>query len=126
MERFDERRKFRRFEISGGEAQYKKISSTRLIKHFSKSYPVLNLGVGGLAALSGEILRNGEAVIIQLTSPGEKPLNLRSKVIWQNPIALSNDMVMGFEFIEFGNKEDFNSPDALNVLRRLYAKYIKD
>ena len=126
MERFKERRRFRRFEIPSGEARYKKIARPKLIKYFSKSYPVLNLGVGGLAVLSREVLRNGEAVIIQLTAPGEKLLNLRSRVIWQNPVALRNDMVMGLEFMEFGNRKDFNSPDALNVLRRLYARYIKD
>lgn len=126
MERFDERRKFRRFEMPGGEAKYKKIVQPGLIKHFSRPCPVLNLGVGGLSMLCGKGFRNGETVILQLTAPGEKPLNLRSIVRWQNPVALSNDMIVGFEFMEFGNSKGLNSPDALNVLRRLYAKYSKD
>ena len=126
MERSNERRKFRRFEIPNAEVQVKKKSRSGLIKHFSKTYPLLNLGVGGLAIPCGVTLRNGEAVILQLIVPGEKPLHLHSKVIWQNPIALSNDMVVGFGFLDFGHNKDQNSPDALNVLRRLYAKYIKD
>jgi hypothetical protein len=126
MERFNERRKFRRFEIPGGKARYKKIVQPGLIKHFSKSYLVMNLGVGGLSMLCGQGFRNGETVILQLTAPGEKPMNLRSIVIWQNPIALSNDMIVGFEFVEFGSYKDLNSPEALNVLRRLYARYIEN
>ncbi|MDB9823472.1 PilZ domain-containing protein [Deltaproteobacteria bacterium] len=126
MTEFVEKRKFRRFEMPGGEVRHKRIMSPVLLQHFSKPYPVLNMGVGGLAVVCKEGFRNGEALIIQLTAPNENPLNLRSTVRWQGPIALSTDIIAGLEFTEFGNNRDLNSPETLGVLRRLYARYIKE
>ena len=124
MTEFFEKRKFRRFEITGGEAKHKRTVLPALIRHFSKPHPVLNLSVGGLALLCGEDFRNGERVIIRLVAPDESPLNLHSRVRWQRPVALSSDVIVGFEFMPFDNNEDLNSPAKLKVLRRLYARYI--
>ena len=126
MDKSVEKRKFRRFEIPGGKAKHRKIVKPAIIKHFSKSYPVLNLCVGGIAVLCSKEFRSGERVIIQLRAPNENPVNLQSKVRWQDQIALSNDVIVGFEFLEFGNNKGLNSPDALNLLRRLYARYRKE
>ena len=121
-----EKRKFRRFEVPDGKAKYKRIILSSIIKHFSDSCPVLNMGVGGTAFLSSEEFRNGEEIIIKLTAPNEKSVNLRSKVRWLGPITLSSDVIVGLEFMEFGSSKDLNPPEALNLLRRLYARYRRD
>jgi len=125
MSQFVERRKYRRFEIPGGELRYKRITAPVLIQHFSKSHPVLNVGVDGLAFVCEEEFNQGEKLIIQLIAPDEDPLNLRSILRWQDSIALSSDVIVGLEFVEFGDDKDLNPPETLRVLRRLYARYVK-
>jgi len=122
----DERRRYRRFEIPGGGVKYKGITTPILVQHFSKPHPVLNAGIGGLAFLSDEELHQGEILLIQLIAPYEDPLYLHSTVKWQGPVALSSDVIAGLEFMEFGDNKDCNPPEALGVLRRLYAKYVKE
>jgi hypothetical protein len=114
MPQFVERRRYRRFEIPGGVVRYKRITA-----------PVLNAGIGGLALLCKEEFHQGEKLIIQLAAPNEDPLNLLSTVMWQDSIALSSDVIVGLEFMEFGDNKDLNPPEALGVLRRLYARYVK-
>ena len=124
MTHFDEKRKFRRFEIPGGEAKYnERIMLPHIHKTFSKSYPVLNICIGGLALLCEERFNQDEKLIIQLSVPKEDVLDLRLTVKWQEPVALSTEVIVGFEFMEFSNSKGWNSPDTLNVLRRLYARY---
>jgi hypothetical protein len=123
----DERRKYRRFEISGGSVKYKRIKTPILVQHFSKPHPVLNACVGGLALLlSDEEFQHGEKLVIQLTVPDEDPLYLHSMLRWQDPVALSNDVIVGLEFMEFGDNKDCNPPETLAVLRRLYSRYVKE
>lgn len=124
MTEFVEKRKFRRFEITGGGAKHKRTASPALIRHFSKTHPVLNVSLGGIALLCRRDFRNGERVIIRLVVPNESPLNIGARVKWQRPVALSSDVIVGFEFMPFDNSEDLNSPEKLKILRRLYARYI--
>jgi hypothetical protein len=126
MAEFVEKRRFRRFEIPEGRIRHKRISVPALLQHFSKSYPILNMGVGGLALLCKDEFRSGEKLVIHITAPKEDPLILRSLVRWKDPIPLSTDIMAGLEFSEFGDDKDMNSPDALGVLRRLYARYIAE
>jgi hypothetical protein len=122
----DERRRYRRFEIPGGSVTYKRITALIIVQHFSRPYPVLNAGIGGLAFLSDEEFYQGERLLIQLIGPYEDPLYLHSTLKWQGPVALSSDVIAGLEFMEFGDNKDCNPPEALGVLRRLYAKYVKE
>jgi len=126
MPQFVERRRYRRFEIPGGEVRYKRITEPAILHHFSRPYPILNMSVGGLAFVCEEDFYQGEEIIIQLIAPNEKPINLSSIVRWQGSIALSADLIVGIEFMEFGNNKNLNPPEILAVLRRLYARYIKD
>ncbi|HJX35024.1 MAG TPA: hypothetical protein VJ373_07605 [Desulfatiglandales bacterium] len=125
MPEFIEKRRYRRFEIPAGSVRYKRIIAPILVQHFSKPRPVLNAGIGGLAFLSDEEFHQGERLVIQLAAPNENPLYLHSNLKWQDPIALSSDIIAGLEFMEFGDNKDFNLPETLGVLRRLYARYVK-
>jgi len=113
MDDHGERRRYRRFEIPGGKVKIKKTS-----------FPVLNVGVDGINILCNKELSTGEVVQLELIIPKEKPLRLRSKVIWTNPVALSRDIIIGLEFLPFDENKDHNSSEAKNMLRRLYARYI--
>lgn len=124
MSQNGERRKFRRFEIPGGKIRYKINTGALMLKKFSKEYPLLNVSMGGIQILCDREFRSNEEVDIQIHAPKEKSIKLHSKVIWQNPVALSNDIIVGFEFIPFGEGKDMNPPEAMNVLRRLYARYV--
>ncbi|MFC1533465.1 PilZ domain-containing protein [Thermodesulfobacteriota bacterium] len=125
MNQLVEKRKFRRFEITGGEARYKKIGLHAFLKDFSNPYPLLNISIGGLSILYEEEFGQGEEAMIQLVAPNEAPLNLRSRMIWQGPLVLSTDLVIAFEFLPFDDNKGCNPPGTLNVLRRLYARYAK-
>jgi len=124
MARFVERRKYRRFEIPGGLVKIGKVSGYPSLKAFSQLYPVLNASISGVNVLFPVAFNTGEEILVELHAPEEKPIRLRSRVIWTSPVPLSNDILTGFEFFPFGEDKGFNSPEAMGVLRRLYARYI--
>lgn len=123
MEYHEERRKYRRFEIPEAKAKIKKSSSFSLLKSFS-SYPVLNISIGGVMILFDGELSTGEVIHFELIVPEEKSLKFHAKVKWTNPVPLSCDMITGFEFLPFDEDKHHNSTEAMNLLRRLYARYI--
>jgi Tfp pilus assembly protein PilZ len=125
MKQNSEKRKYRRFEIPDGRIRYKNTGAS-MFKKFSKDYPLLNVSLGGAQILCDREFRNGEEVVLQIHAPKEKAVKLISKVVWQNPVALTNDKVVAFEFIPFGEGEYMNSPETMNVLRRLYARYVEN
>ena len=125
MARVIERRKYRRFEIPGGTVKIGKITSHLSYKPFSKSYPILNVCISGVNILCTKALNTGEDIYLELNAPGENAIRLRSKVVWTSPVPLSKDILTGLKIYPFGEGKDFNPPEALSVLRRLYARYIK-
>ena len=125
MAQFVERRKYRRFEIPGGLAKIGKLSGYPSLKPFSTHYPLINGCIGGANILCPRVFNTGEDLMLELHAPGEKAIRLRSKVIWTNPVPLSEDILTGFEFFPFGEDKNLNQPEAMGVLRRLYARYIK-
>ena len=120
-----ERRKYRRFEIPGGLIRIGKITSHPSHKPFSNSYPILNACIGGVNILCTKAFNTGEDLNLELRAPGENAIRLRSKVVWTSPVPLSKDILTGIKIYPFGEGRDFNPPEALGVLRRLYARYIK-
>ena len=125
MNQNGERRKFRRFEIPGGKIRYRKNSGASKLKKFSREYQLLNMSLGGLQILCDSEFRYGEEIVLQIQVPKEREIKLYSKVVWQKPVALSNDIVVGFEFNTFGQGKGLNPPEIMNVLRRLYARYME-
>jgi hypothetical protein len=123
MPEYNEKRQFRRFEIPGGEGQFKRVGLAGSLRQFSKSYPVMNASVGGISLLCDEEFKQGEEVLIRLIAPREAPIVLRSICRWQKRIALDIDKVIGFEFMPFSANKGSNPPELLDVLRRLYARY---
>ena len=114
MADYGERRLYRRFEIPGADAKIKK----------SPIYPVLNCGVGGINILFDRELKTGKVIEFELVVPGEESLKFHARVRWTNPVPLSSDIMTGFEFLPFDENKDHNGPEALSLLRRLYARYI--
>jgi hypothetical protein len=121
-----ERRKFRRFEIPGSRVKIMGCLGDSLLRPFLKQYPCLNIGMGGINFLSTKEFIKGEELNIELYASEEERIELRSRVIWTSPVAMSKDLKTGCDFILFGNERHLNSPDAMNTLRRLYARYSKD
>lgn len=119
-----ERRKYRRFEIPGALAKIGKVQKYLLFRHFSNFFPLINACVGGMNILCPKVFYTGEDRLLELHAPGEKVIRLRSKVIWTNPVPLSKDILIGFELYPFGEGKDLNPPEAMGVLRRLYARYV--
>ena len=120
-----ERRKYRRFEIPGGTAKIAKTQGFSLLKPFSSSFPLMNVCMGGVNILCNRELNTGENFLLELKAPGEKTIKVHAKVIWTNPVPLSNEIITGFELAPYGDDKNLNSSESLNILRRLYAKYIK-
>ncbi len=125
MAKLVERRKYRRFEIPGGKAKIVKLAGFSFLKPFSRPYPILNASMGGVNILCTKEFCTGEELLLELHAPGEKAVRVRSKVIWINTVPISNDNIIGFEFFPFGDDKNLNSPEAMGILRRLYARYIE-
>jgi Tfp pilus assembly protein PilZ len=126
MAKLVERRKYRRFEIPGGKLKIMAGLGSSFIRPFLKQYPLLNMGMGGINFISTREFIKGEEHVIELNAPEEGQIQLLLRVVWTNPVPLSKDLVAGCEFFPFGDERHQNSPDAMNTLRRLYARYIKD
>ena len=126
MPQLVERRRYRRFEVPGGKAKIGKFTGHSFFRAFSKPYPILNASIGGVCILCDREFSTGEDLLLELYAPEEKPIRVRAKVIWANPVPISNDLVTGFEFFPFGDDKHLNSPKAMHTLRKLYARYIKD
>jgi hypothetical protein len=125
MSKMVERRKYRRFEIPGSKVKIMGGLGDSLLRPFLKQYPCLNIGMGGINFLSSKEFIKGEEFVIELNTPEEEKIELRARVIWTNPVAMSKDLKAGCEFFPFGEERHLNSPDAMSILRRLYARYVK-
>lgn len=112
----EERRMYRRFEIHDGKVK------TKLKKPVI--YPFLNIGIGGINILFDRELKTGQVVQFELIVPQEESMEFQAKVIWTNPVPLSSDIMTGLEFLSFDENSEQNNPEALGLLRRLYARYI--
>ena len=119
------KRKTGRFEIPGGKGRYKKTGLLVLVKGFSAAYPVVNVSKGGLAFVCDEELHQGMKVMVQLLAPSENPLHLYARVRWRGRRGHRSDVLAGVEFMPFTGRRGQNSLEALDVLRRLDAKYGK-
>ncbi len=126
MSQFVERRKYRRFEVPGGKTKIGKFAGYSFFKPFSAPFPILNACIGGVNILCNREFSTGEDLLLELFAPEEKPIKVRAKVIWANPVLISNDLLTGFEFFPFGDDKHLNSPGAMHILRKLYARYIRD
>ncbi len=125
MAGFVERRKYRRFEIPEGTAKIGKIPGNPSYKPFSGSCPLLNVCIEGVNILCSMAISAGENLLFELHAPGEDVIKLRARVVWTNPVPLSKDILAGFKLFPFGEDKDQNPPEAMGVLRRLYARYIE-
>ena len=118
----DERRKYRRFEIPGAKVKVKKPSAFFLMKKFSY-HPVLNLSIGGIKILFDRELGRGRVIQLYLIVPGEKSLEYHARIIWTKPVPISGDVITSLDFLPFDENKEHNSTEAMNLLRRLYARY---
>lgn len=84
------------------------------------------MGMGGINFLSAREYVKGEELVIELNAPEEGLIELLIRVIWTNPVPLSKDFVTGCEFFPFGEERRQNSPEAMNTLRRLYARHTRN
>ncbi|MBN1904749.1 MAG: PilZ domain-containing protein [Deltaproteobacteria bacterium] len=125
MAKLIERRKFRRFEIPDSKVKIMLGLGSSFIRPFLKQYPLLNIGMGGINFISTREFIKGEELVIELNAPEEGQIELLLRVIWTNPVTMSKDLVTGSEFFPFGEERHMNSPDAMNTLRRLYARYVE-
>ena len=123
MEPGAEKRICHRFEIPGGQGKYKKTGLLVTLGGYSKAYPVVNVSKGGLAFVCEETLGQDTKVLVQLMAPQEEPLELRGKVRWQGRMRGREEVVVGVQFEPFGGRSGWNPMEALEVLRRLDAKY---
>jgi len=126
MVQYVERRRCRRFEIAGAQVRYKKTGLLVFKKEFSEAYPVVNVSKGGLGFLCDEKLRRGQKVMVELLVPDESPLSLRGQVRWQGQPVPGGNIMVGVAFLPFGTHRALNPLEALDVLRRLDARYGKE
>ncbi|NLD38122.1 MAG: hypothetical protein GX654_14750 [Desulfatiglans sp.] len=119
-----ERRKYRRFEIPGCKVKIMGGLGDSLLRPFIKQFPCLNICMGGINFLSTREFIKGKEFVIELCASEEERVELRSRVIWTNPVAMSKDLKAGCEFILSGDERHRNSPNAMSTLRRLYARYV--
>ena len=118
-----EKRRCRRFQVSGALGIIKKIDSPAILKGFSKAYPVWDVSKGGLTFSCSESLKKDLKIILQLVIPGEPVLDLLSIVRRVGQPDSNGNRLCSIKFIPFGNSSDNNSIETLNVLRMLDEKY---
>jgi len=69
-------------------------------------------------------LKNGKQIIIKISIPNEKDLELLAFILWQKDSSDGISLSTGVSFAAFGNGPNQNSTEALNYLRRLDQQYV--
>ncbi|HEN20851.1 MAG TPA: hypothetical protein ENN86_02455, partial [Desulfobacteraceae bacterium] len=93
------------------------------LQKFSKPYPVIDISKGGLSFICVKTFAIGKKLVVKLQIPGETSFVLDSVVRRQQRMIGSNEKITGVEFMPFGSRRGLNSPESLDVLRRLDKKY---
>jgi len=124
MAKYVERRKCKRFRIPDAKVRWKKTRLFGFPKNFSKPHTLLNLSKGGISFICNDKFSPNEKIVVQLMVTNENPLNLYSKVSWQEKPSYNNARIVGITFMPFCDRKGWNSQEALNVLRRLEAQYM--
>ena len=118
-----EKRRCRRFVIPGAAVKYKKTGLLSFGKGFSGPYSVENVSKGGLSFVCDKKLSRGKTLELQLLTPNEEPLLLKSVVRVRRPVKDTNNKIIGIEFMPFGSRRGWNSQETLDGLRMLDKKY---
>ena len=118
-----EKRRCRRFRIPGMEIRFKEKGLLFSLQKFSKPYPVIDISKGGLSFICVKTFAIGKKLVVKLQIPGETSFVLDSVVRRQQRMIGSNEKITGVEFMPFGSRRGLNSPESLDVLRRLDKKY---
>ena len=121
-----DKRKCYRFEVPGGKVKYKKVKAFDFHKGFSIACRLINLSKGGVNFTYEEIIRKGKKLIVKLLIPDYEPLELLAKVSRQSSSRDDYYLTMRVVFMPFGTGTYMNPKEALDVLRRLDAQYVKD
>jgi len=119
-----EKRTCHRFEIPGARISYRK-KKLFGFTDYSPAKPLINISKGGASFDCGEILKEQQRLIIRLIIPDEKPLELFADVRWQRETAGFSNAV-GIVYAPFGRHFNYNPPAALDILRNLDRKYVKE
>lgn len=118
-----EKRTCHRFEVPGSSLMYKKIGLL-LSKPYVPAIRLYNLSKGGAAFACDEELKISKAIIIKISIPEEKDLELLASILWQKDSSDGISLATGVSFAMFGSGPNRNSTEALNILRRLDQKYV--
>jgi len=128
LDKEEERRKCKRFEVPGTTVRYQKMKLFTFKKEIDNdSFPVLNISRGGLLFLSQEKFFFNDRLIVLISFPEEEvPLMMKARVRWadRNP-GLSYKYMIGIQFDSYGRKKRYNHPSGLDKLIELEKKFLK-
>jgi len=120
-----EKRTCHRFEIPNSSLIYKKIGLFRQ-KKYEPTVRLYNISKGGLSFACDDEIKKGKTIIIKLFIPGEKSLELLSKVCWQKDSSDGCSLATGVIYLPFGQGTNMNPSGSLDYLRELDKKYVKE
>ncbi len=118
-----EKRTCHRFEVPESSLMYKKIGLL-FQKPYLSAVRLYNISKGGAAFACDEELKVGKQIIIKLSIPNEKDLELLAIILWQRDSSDGVSLATGVSFAAFGNGPNQNPTEALNTLRRLDQQYV--
>ncbi len=118
-----EKRTCHRFEVPGSSLMYKKIGLL-FNKPYIPAVRLYNISKGGVAFACDEELKTDKEMIIKISIPNEKDLELLAIVLWQRDSSDGISLATGVSFAAFGTGPNTNSMDILNILRRLDEQYV--
>jgi c-di-GMP-binding flagellar brake protein YcgR len=95
-----ERRRFKRFNITL-DANYMKVQGHTTINSLTT---VKNISLGGICAGLSKLIRKGDELMIELTSPQSRSLAALAKVKWVRPEEERDGNLCGLEFLWVSSK----------------------
>ncbi len=115
-----------RFNIPGTTIHYKQKKNFFAKNKYSDSYyPVLNISKGGTNFLCDRKLKTGRTILLKLNIPGVKESpEILANIRWisKNP-EKSYKYQAGAAFHSYGTGKKQNSPEILELLKRLENQY---
>lgn len=95
-----ERRRFERFNVSL-DANYMKVQGHATMSSLTA---IKNISLGGICASLSKLVRKGDELMIELTSPQNRSLAALAKVKWVKPEEEDGGNICGLEFLWVSSK----------------------
>lgn len=115
-----ERRELPRLALNNVTVRFKKLGPTSFWARLSPPFSIKDLSKSGLSFTTDFPVKKGEKIFLKLAFADGSLIPLKGTVRWLKKIEEQQDqLLVGVQFLPFGNHSDYNDLSSLDYLRKL-------